>query len=201
VWGSSSFNSTTDLKVGKTGSSSSDGTFYKGRIKFAAIPKSWVIQSITLRLNRIDSYSGHTLTLGGSTGTGFSASLSFSLNKSFSSGTGIKNTDLTAHAANDSELSAAHGTSTFDTAPAPTPTPSSRANERSNSLKPALIITYVLGTVWYHNGTQWVECLVYYHNGTERIQCIHTTTAGHMGAGMNTANWDHRLRPRGGFLI
>ena len=171
VWGSSSFNSTTDLKVGKTGSSSSDGTLYRGRIKFAAIPKNWVIQSITLRLNRIDSYSSHTLTLGGSTGTGFSASLSFSLNKSFSSGTGTKNTDLTAYASTIQSFGGTwyihvrHGSGTNSYT-------EFSGDERSSSLKPALIITYVLGTVWYHNGTQWVECLVYYHNGTEWIQCI-----------------------------
>ena len=171
VWGSSSFNSTTDLKVGKTGSSSSDGTYYRGRIKFAAIPKHWVIQSITLRLNRIDSYSSHTLTLGGSTGTGFSASLAFSLNKSFGSGTGTKNTDLTAHAATIQGFGGTwyihvrHGSGTNSYT-------EFSGDERSNSLKPALIITYVLATVWYNNGGTWVECLVYYHNGTEWVQCI-----------------------------
>ena len=171
VWGSSSFNSTTDLKVGKTGSSSSDGTLYRGRIRFAAIPSNWVIQSITLRLNRIDSYSSHTLMLGGSTGTGFSASLSFSLSKSFSSGTGTKNTDLTAYASTIQSFGGTwyihvrHGSGTNSYT-------EFSGDERSSSLKPALIITYVLGTVWYHNGAQWTECLVYYHNGTEWIQCI-----------------------------
>jgi hypothetical protein len=171
VWGSSSFNSSTDLKVGKTGSSSSDGTKYKGRIKFAAIPKSWVIQSIALRLNRIDSYNAHTLTLGGSTGTGFSASLDFSLNKSFTKGTGIKNTDLTAHAATIQSFGGTWYIHVRHSSGSNTYTEFS-GDERSNSLKPALIITYVMGTVHYHNGTQWVECLVYYRNGTEWIQCV-----------------------------
>jgi len=82
VWGSSSFNSTTDLKVGKTGSSSSDGTKYKGRLTFDAIPSNWIIRSVTLKLNRIDSYNAHTLLFGGSTSGGFSASLAFSFTQS-----------------------------------------------------------------------------------------------------------------------
>jgi hypothetical protein len=171
VWGSSSFNSTTDLKVGKTGSTSSDGTQYRGRVTFAAIPKNWVIQSITLRLNRIDSNSSHTLTLGGSTGTGFSASLAFSLSKSFGSGTGTKNTDLTAHAATIQSFGTTwyihvrHGSGTNSYT-------EFSGDERSNSLKPALIITYVLATVWYRNGSTWVECEVYYRSGSEWVQCI-----------------------------
>lgn len=36
VWGTSSFGSSTDLKVGKTGSTSSDGTKYRGRMTFEA---------------------------------------------------------------------------------------------------------------------------------------------------------------------
>ena len=34
VWGTSSYSSTTDLKVGKTGSTSSDGNKYRGRVTF-----------------------------------------------------------------------------------------------------------------------------------------------------------------------
>lgn len=39
-WGSSSYNSVTDIKVGKTGSTSSDGTKYRGRVKFDAPPQN-----------------------------------------------------------------------------------------------------------------------------------------------------------------
>lgn len=41
VWGSSGFTSTTDLKVGKSGSSS-----YRGRITFEPLPKYVVITSL-----------------------------------------------------------------------------------------------------------------------------------------------------------
>ena len=41
-------------------------------MKFAAIPASWVNQSIYLKLTRIDSYATHTPLFGGSTGTVFS---------------------------------------------------------------------------------------------------------------------------------
>jgi hypothetical protein len=167
VWGSSSFNSTTDLKVGRT----SSDTYYKGRVKFAAIPASWVIQSITLKLKRIDSYTTHTLLFGGSTGTGFSASLSFSFNQSISSGTGTKSINLTPYASIIQGFGATwyihvrHGSGSNSYS-------EFNGDEDSTSVKPQLVITYVLGTVRYHNGTQWVECVVYYHNGTEWIQCI-----------------------------
>lgn len=171
VWGSSSFNSTTDLKVGKTGSSSSDGTLYRGRVKFAAIPKNWIIQSIVLKLKRIDSYSAHTLQFGGSTGTGFSASLAFSLNQSISSGTNTKSINLTPYAAAIQNFGTTwyihvrHGSGTnsyseFD------------GDEAGSSAKPQLVITYVLATVWYNNAGTWRECEVWYSNGGSWVKCI-----------------------------
>jgi hypothetical protein len=106
--------------------------------------------------------------------------LSFSLNKSFSSGTGTKNTDLTAYASTIQSFGGTwyihvrHGSGTNSYT-------EFSGDERSNSLKPALIITYVLGTVWYHNGTQWTECLVYYHNAPNGFSASRTITAGAHG--------------------
>lgn len=167
LWGSSSFNNTTDLKVGRT----SADVYYKGRVKFTAIPKSWIIQSITLKLTRIDTYTTHTLLFGGTTGTGFSASLNFSFNQSISSGTGSKSINLTAYAATIQNFGATwyihvrHGSGSNSYS-------EFNGDEDSNSVKPQLVITYVLGTAWYNNNGTWVECLVYYHNGTEWVQCI-----------------------------
>lgn len=167
VWGSSSFNSTTDLKVGRT----SSDTYYKGRVKFAAIPANWVIQSITLRLKRIDSYTTHTLLFGGSTGTGFSASLSFSLNQSISSGTGTKSINLTPYASIIQGFGATwyihvrHGSGSNSYS-------EFNGDEDSTSAKPQLVITYVLGTVWYSNAGIWVECEVWYCNAGTWLKVI-----------------------------
>ena len=177
VWGASSFNSTRDLKVGRT----SSNTYYRGRVAFAAIPKSWVIQSITLRLNRIDSYNSHTLLFGGSTGTGFSTSLSFAFNQAIYKGTGAKWIDLTPYASIIQGFGATwyihvrHGSGSNSYS-------EFNGDEDSTSVKPALIITYVLGTVCYYNGTQWVSALRTATTAQNGFNASHTTTAGHMGA-------------------
>ena len=171
VWGSSSFNSTSDLKVGKTGSSSSDGTKYKGRLTFAAVPSSWIIRSITLKLYRIDSYNAHTLEFGGSTSGGFSASLAFSLDKSISKGTGTKSIDLTAYAASIKGfggtwyLHIRHGSGTNSYT-------EFNGDEDATSKKPQLVIVYDMATVWYRRGDTWIECEVYYRNGSEWVKVI-----------------------------
>ena len=171
VWGSSSFNSTTDLKVGKTGSSSSDGTKYKGRLTFDAIPSNWIIRSVTLKLNRIDSYNAHTLLFGGSTGSGFSASLSFSLTQSISKGTGSKSIDLTDYASVMQGFGAAwylhirHGSGTNSYT-------EFNGDEDANSKKPQIVIVYDLATVWYFKDGAWVECEVWYRNGDAWVKVI-----------------------------
>lgn len=58
-----------------------------------------IITSIKLYMRRIDSYSTHTLAVGSSTSSAWGASLDFTRNISVSSGTGSKNWDLTAFAA------------------------------------------------------------------------------------------------------
>lgn len=74
VWGASSFNSTGDLKVGRT----SENKYYKGRITFSSIASIERIKSVKLLITRIDSYADHTLTFGGSSSDAFSAVLDFS---------------------------------------------------------------------------------------------------------------------------
>ena len=171
VWGSSSFNSSTDLKVGKTGSSSSDGTKYKGRITFAAIPANWIIKKITLKLNRIDSYAAHTLLFGGSTGSGFSATLSFSFTKSISKGTGSKTLDLTTYAKTIQGFGTTwyihvrHGSGSNSYS-------EFSGDERSTSLKPQLVIEYEEATVYVNVAGTWKQCLVYYNNNGTWVQCI-----------------------------
>lgn len=171
VWGSSSFNSTTDLKVGKTGSTSSDGTLYRGRLTFTAIPKNWIVQSMTLRLTRIDTYTSHTLLFGGSTSNAFGASLAFSFNQSISSGTGNKSINLLAYASVIQNFGGTwyihirHGSGTNSYS-------EFNGDEDSNSVKPALIIVYELATVWYNNSGTWVQCEIWYCSGGTWVRCI-----------------------------
>lgn len=170
VWGSSSFSSSTDLKVGKTGSSSSDGTKYKGRQTFAAIPKRWVIKSITLYLTRIDSYNAHTLLFGGSTSSGFSAALDFSFTKSVSKGKGSKSISLTSYASTIQGfggtwyLHIRHGSGSNSYS-------EFNGDEDSASVKPQIVIEYLEATVYYNDGGVWKQCLVYYCNNGIWIQC------------------------------
>lgn len=74
LWGSSSYSSSTDLKVGKTGSTSSDGTKYRGRVTFGRLPQNVIITSVTLSMKRIDDYSAHTLNVGSSSSGTWGAS-------------------------------------------------------------------------------------------------------------------------------
>ncbi len=166
VWGSSSFNSSTDLKVGKSSSAT-----YKGRITFAVVPANWVIKKITLKLNRIDSYAAHTLIFGGSASSGFSATLAFSVSKSISTGTGSKTIDLTSYAKKIQGFGGTWYIHVRHSSGSNSYTEFS-GDERSTSLKPQLVIQYEQATVYVNVAGVWKQCLVYYCNNGTWVQCI-----------------------------
>ena len=35
-----------------------------------------------------------------------------------------------------------------------------------------ITVTYMDATVWYRNGSQWVQCTVWYRNGSQWVQCV-----------------------------
>ena len=165
-WGASSFNSTTDLKVGKSSSAT-----YRGRLTFAAVPETWVIRSITLKLRRIDSYSSHTLLFGGSTDSAFGATLDYSFTQSITGGKGEKTVDLTEYAATIQGYGTAwyihirHGSGSNSYT-------EFNGDEDSESVRPQLIIEYEEATVYVYVSGMWKRCLVYYCDAGTWVQCI-----------------------------
>ena len=170
VWGSSSFSSTSDLKVGKSGSTSTDGTRYKGRLTFAALPAG-SISKLTLKLNRIDSYNAHTLQFGGSTSSAFNASLSFSFNAPISKGTGTKSINLTDYIKTIQKfggtwyLHIRHGSGTNSYS-------EFNGDEDANSVKPQLVVEYAAAAVYYNVNGSWVQCQIYYRQNGQWVQCV-----------------------------
>jgi len=168
-WGSTSFNSTTDIKVGKTGSTSTDGTKYKGYISFPALDKTIVIKSIKLVVYRIDTYAAHTLSFGSSSSNSWSATLNWSKNYSITSGANAKTLDISEFTsilqgyAGAWHIHIQHGSGTNSY---------SEFNWATSANRPRLVIEYECATVWYRNGSTWVRCLVYYRNGSSWVQCI-----------------------------
>ncbi|MDL2205769.1 hypothetical protein LJC33_02520 [Eubacteriales bacterium OttesenSCG-928-N13] len=168
-WGSSSYNSSTNIKVGKTGSSSSDGTKYRGRVRFNnGIGGSWVISKITLTMQRIDSYSSHVLEIGVSSSNAWGASLQWKKNFTFSSGTGNKTIDITAakdiiqgYTGTYFYIHILHGSGT-----------NSYSEFKGSSTTPYITITYEEATVYYYGSGNWQQCLVYYYTGGQWVQCI-----------------------------
>ena len=167
VWGVSSFDSTNGLNVGLMSSGQSN----RGRLTFAAIPKSWAIRSIVLKLWRTDTYNSHTLLFGCAPGTGFNTTLSVSANAAVSDGTGSKSIDLTAFAAVIRQFGKTwyihlrHGSGSNSYS-------EFTGNEGSTARKPQLFIEYVEAAVWYNNGGTWQKCLVYYCNNGTWVQCL-----------------------------
>jgi hypothetical protein len=166
-WGSSSYNSSTDIKVGKTGSTSSDGTKYRGYIRFPALDSTWVIKSIKLVVKRIDSYSAHTLSFGVSSSNAWGATRDWSKNYSISSGTNNKTLDITECKSivqgygSTWYVHILHGSGS-----------NSYTEFDGTSGTPYLVVEYEFATVYYHVGGAWQTCLVYYHNGAGWLQCI-----------------------------
>ncbi len=94
-WGNSSYNSSTaELKVGKSGTST-----YYGRFGFEALPSTWYIKSIKLRLRRTDDYSTKSLKVGSAKSGDWDDKYNTDFVKSISvsSGQNTKEWDLTAY--------------------------------------------------------------------------------------------------------
>lgn len=167
VWGNGSYNNTSDLKVGKTGSSS-----YRGRIRFPSlgIPNA-IIQSITFRMNRIDEYSNKNLKLRVTYDSSYGASGQYSRDISVSGGRNMKEWSLTAA----KDIIQAYTGSWYIHI-----LPSSDDNsycefagdEDTDSRKPRVAVVYENATVDYYIEGGWQKCLVNYYKDGVWVQCI-----------------------------
>lgn len=166
AYGSTSYNTKTSvINVGKN----SSGTYYYAYLRFAALPRNAVISSMKLTLYRTDTYQAVTLKFGCSASNAFGATLDKTVNLSVSNGANKKTLDITS-LANTAKaytgtywyLHISHGSGSYSLAV---------FNSSSNTYMYVTIV-YTLGTVWYFNGTEWVECLVYFRSEGAWVQCI-----------------------------
>ena len=109
--------------------------------------------------------------IGSSTSGGFSATLDWSTNITVTTDTGIKTYDLTDYAktiqgyGSTWYLHIRHGSGTNSYC-------EFSGDERSNSVKPQLIIEYTQGQVYYYNEGSWQPCLMYYYNNGSWQQVV-----------------------------
>lgn len=150
----------------------SSGHDFRGILRFPdLLLQDAEIQSISLLLNRTDTYGAKDNYFGFTQSTDWNAATTVNFKKTISSGTGLKTIDLTPY---KDQIQAYVGTWCIVANRYTTGEFCSFDGDEDGAIKaPRLVVVYENATVEYYTEGGWQKCLVYYRNTAgEWVKCI-----------------------------